>query len=251
MAIIWHKTVQGVRYEIRGAGKTLRLYTNGVFHSQYNPNQLLTGGVWDLLMLPALFYSPEQIKRVLVLGVGGGAVIRLLNTFATPQTIVGVELSRQHLSLARRFFGIKGKTIQLVHAEAVDWLQRYSGPPFDMIVDDLFGEENGEPVRAVSLDKTWCELLTRNVTKHGVIVANTVSKAELNGSAFMTNRTVARRFHSAHTLTLPTYENTIVAFFKIQVSRKQLNERIASFSDPAHKNALRKLPFRLRTLKNK
>ncbi len=75
MAIVWSKKVAETRYEVRSAGSPLRLYTDGVFHSQYNPEQLLTGHVWDLLMLPAFFYPKNTIKRVLVLGVGGGAVV--------------------------------------------------------------------------------------------------------------------------------------------------------------------------------
>lgn len=250
MAVIWHKTIEGVRYEIRSAGATRRLYTDGVFHSQYNPDQALTGGIWDLLMLPALFYQPGQIRRVLVLGVGGGAVIRLLTTYAAPETIVGVEMSEQHLKLARRFFGIRGRHIHLVQAEAVSWLRRYNGPPFDIIVDDLFTEHEGQPLRAVPLDQQWFGLLTDHLTQYGVIVANTVSRQELKSSAYMTNRSVARQFHTAYTLTLPTYENTIAVFFKQIMPRQRLADRIASIPENGSRNALRKLPFRLRVLKS-
>jgi len=61
---------------VRSAGYSLRLYTDGVFHTQYNPGNPLTGHIWDLLMLPAFFYEPDTIKRVLVLGVGGVASIQ-------------------------------------------------------------------------------------------------------------------------------------------------------------------------------
>lgn len=67
MAIIWSRCLGGVHYEVRSAGNSLRLYTDGVFHSQYNPYRLITGHVWDLLMLPALFYPANKIKRVLVM----------------------------------------------------------------------------------------------------------------------------------------------------------------------------------------
>ena len=249
MAVIWEKMISGVHYEIRGAGKTRRLYTDGVFHSQYNPSHLLTGGIWDLLMLPALFYPAGQIRQVLVLGVGGGAVIRLLKTYAAPENIIGIELNAQHINLARRFFGISGKAVSLVHEEAVHWLQHYAGPPFDMIIDDLFGEQNGEPVRAVELDSKWFALLNRHLTGHGVIVANTVYRDELKGSAYMTSRRIASMFNAAYTFTLPTYENTVAAFFKSSVMKKDLTERIAAIPHNAEKNALLKLQFQIRRLK--
>jgi spermidine synthase len=248
MALIWQKTIQGVHYEVRSAGQTRRLYTDGVFHSQYNPNHILTGGIWDLLMLPALFYPTTQIKRVLVLGVGGGAVIRLLKSCAAPESIIGVDLDQQHISLARRFFGVKGKTVNLVHAEAVHWLQHYSGPPFDMIVDDLFGEQAGEPVRAVALDKKWFTTLNRNLMDHGVIVANTVAKNELNNCAFFSSPSVAGMFKSAYTMSLPTYENTVAAFFKTTLTKKHLTAGIASLPENACKKAIQKMKFQLRKL---
>ncbi|HHH44614.1 MAG TPA: class I SAM-dependent methyltransferase, partial [Gammaproteobacteria bacterium] len=93
MSLVWQKQADGVDYQVRRAGRTLRLYTNGVFHSQYNPARPVTGSVWDLLLVPAFFYPPAELQRILVLGVGGGAVIQNLRRFVQPQQIVGVELN--------------------------------------------------------------------------------------------------------------------------------------------------------------
>ena len=71
MALIWKTDLQGVHYEVRRAGRTLRLYANGVQHSEFHPKRLLTGSVWDLLWLPALLHEPSRFRRVLVLGLGG------------------------------------------------------------------------------------------------------------------------------------------------------------------------------------
>ena len=62
MAILWSRQIAGVNYQVRTAGQTRRLYTDGVFHSQYHPGRMYTGGVWDLLMMPALFYGSGHIK---------------------------------------------------------------------------------------------------------------------------------------------------------------------------------------------
>jgi spermidine synthase len=76
VSLLWERRIGGTLYQVRNAGRTRRLYTNGVFHSQYNPARPVTGSVWDLLLLPAFFYAPGELRRVLVLGVGGGAVIQ-------------------------------------------------------------------------------------------------------------------------------------------------------------------------------
>ena len=52
MAVIWSRRDSDVLYQVRGAGSTLRLYTDGVLHTQFNSRRIVTGSVWDLLWLP-------------------------------------------------------------------------------------------------------------------------------------------------------------------------------------------------------
>ncbi|MGH1372930.1 MAG: methyltransferase domain-containing protein [Cellvibrionaceae bacterium] len=172
MAIIWQKSVEGTDYQVRSAGNTRRLYTDGVFHSQYNPRRPVTGSVWDLLLLPAFFHSLGHIQRVLVLGVGGGAVVNKLNHFLSPTCIDAVELNPVHIHVAKTFFHVSSNNVTLHEADAVTWLKSYRGKKFDLIIDDLFGEENGEPCRAVAADQSWCELLQRRLNPDGTLVMN-------------------------------------------------------------------------------
>ena len=106
MAVIWQKYVNGTKYQVRRAGLTRRLYTNDVCHSEFNPDKLVTGSIWDLLVLPAFFHTPGKIKRVLMLGVGGGASILQLHHLLQPDHITGLELDPVHLDIARRFFNV-------------------------------------------------------------------------------------------------------------------------------------------------
>lgn len=228
MAVVWQKRVAGKHYEVRKAGQSTRLYTDGVFHSQYNPNRPITRGVWDLLMLPAFFISPQTIKRVLVLGAGGGAVIHLLNRYVKPDEIVAVELDAVHISIAKRFFGIKKSMATLVKAEAVEWLKVYRGPPFDMIIDDLFVEGEGDGVRAVPLSAMWFNLLSRRLSKKGVLVCNVFSLQELRNSAYYTDARVGAKFRSVFSLRLPAYENVVAAFLKGDSSARVLRHTISN-----------------------
>ena len=94
MALLWSEQDGDSRYEVRSAGNTRRLYTNGVFHSQYNPNNPVTGSVWDLLLLPAFFLPPGRPRRVLVLGVGGGENIRGQQVEAGVTSLVRIRYPR-------------------------------------------------------------------------------------------------------------------------------------------------------------
>ncbi|VAW59974.1 hypothetical protein MNBD_GAMMA11-885 [hydrothermal vent metagenome] len=226
MAVVWSKKTGNTCYEVRSAGKSLRLYTDGVFHSQYNPTQLLTGHVWDLLMLPAFFYPENTIKRVLVLGVGGGAVLHMLREFVAPDYIAGIELNPQHVFVARRFFGLKHKTIELIEADAIDWLQCYQGEKFDMIIDDLFGEEDGEPVSVVKANRTWFACMLKHLSKEGVIVRNFINRDELLNSAGLKNAYMAEKFPSVFQFNSCFNENFVAAYVRTPVNSGQLRKNL-------------------------
>lgn len=246
MAIIWQKQVDETLYEVRTAGQTRRLYSDGVFHSQFNPKRAITGGVWDLLMLPAFFYPAETIQRVLVLGVGGGAVIHQLQRYIKPIEIIGVELNPEHIMVAKRYFGITSKLAQLVEADAIEWLENYTGPPFDLIIDDLFGEKDGEPVRAIKANKGWFEKLNSHLSPEGILVMNFISSNDLKNCAAVSYKKTAAHFRASFQLSLSHYENAIGAFLKksstSQILRKNINE-----VDELNKS--KELKFQVRKLK--
>ncbi|MDH5395159.1 MAG: hypothetical protein OEW97_02720 [Gammaproteobacteria bacterium] len=246
MAILWQKTIKNTLYEVRTAGNTLRLYTDGVFHSQYNPEHAVAGGVWDILMLPAFFYPAGAIQRVLVLGVGGGAVIHQLQRYIKPAEIIGVELNPVHITLAKRFFGLTNKLVNLVHADAVQWLNDYSGPPFDLIIEDLFAEKNGEPVRAVKANKEWFEKLNAHLSPEGVLVMNFISSSDLKNCAGISYKKISGLFKSTFQFTLTHYVNAIGAFVKHPATSQVLRLNISQIPEL---NKSKKLDFQVRKLK--
>ena len=127
MAVIWQKKFKGDKYEVRTAGNSVRLYSNGVFHSHYNPNHALTNSIWDLLMLPALFQPEGSVKRILLMGVGGGSVIKLFHKYLSPEHITGVEINPIHVSVAKRYFKLTKHEANLICDDAISWICNYQG----------------------------------------------------------------------------------------------------------------------------
>lgn len=230
MAIVWEKSEHDVHYEVRSAGHTRRLYTNGVFHSQYHPRRAFSGGIWDLLFLPALLRPAGSIRRVLLLGVGGGAVIHMLQRFLRPRHIVGVELNPVHLEVARTFFDVTADQAELIEADARQWLADYAGAPFDLIIDDLFGESGGEPVRAVAANAAWCRKLMRPLASDGLLVMNFIGNRDLQNCACLRSPACRSRFGSAFRLSLPGFENAIGAFVRQPADSRHLRQRLAELA---------------------
>ncbi len=248
MALLWSKQAGGTLYEIRTAGSSLRLYTDGVFHSQYNPDNPVTGSVWDLLFLPAFFYPPGRIQRVLVLGVGGGAVIRQLLHFADPCEIVGVELNATHLMLAKRFFGLRNKKITLIEDDAIHWIDGFRGAKFDLIIDDLFTEEDGLPVRAAAADSKWFNLLFKHLSPGGTVVSNFISVKDMKKCAYFTDPALRARIVSAFRLTTPATENSVAVFLMTAAESSMLWNNLNAHPDLARALHTKKLRYNIRSL---
>jgi len=229
MALLWEKTVNGNKYQVKSAGNTRRIYKNGVLHSAFNPTKLFTGSVWDLLSVPALFLEPTDIKRVLILGVGGGTVIHQLGHLANIPRIDAVDLDKTQLMLARRFFNLKSSSrIKLHHAEAKSWLQANLQQQFDIIIDDIFIEQDGEPIRAVTSDRAWIKLLLSLLSDKGILVQNYADRNELRRSAPLSDQQLLQSFQGRFRLTTAHYENNVAVFSRLPVYESKLRQRLAS-----------------------
>ena len=279
MAIIWQFTEGQTNYQVRSAGATLRLYTNGAFHSQYNPNHLFTGGIWDLLAVPAFysgtfcssaFYtSPSASKTVypgnrqetdaaqtaptlsgsgqnlLVLGVGGGAVIHLFNELFDYPATTGIEYDRNHLRVANRFFKCGTPNTRLIHADAYQWIKE-SVTQFSVVIDDLFVDGPDDPVRPRAVNRQWMKKLDLQLKHDGLLIQNHLSPVTARSVA--NDSWVQDHFQSALLFHHPNYANGILALYKdsvdIRSGRKQLQKRLSDH--PA--SSLKRLKFRVETV---
>jgi hypothetical protein len=182
VAVLFRLQSDGTRYEVRGHGATRRLLSDGVFHSAWNPRTGLTGRTWDLF-LPAAFTLAAPPARVLVLGIGAGTILLQYRRFIDPATLIGVDLNPVHIEIGRRFFGLDDAAADLYEADARDWTSAWDGPPFDLVVDDLYGHVAGEPERGVAMTAAWARTLAKLVAPGGALVANFISRRELAGCA--------------------------------------------------------------------
>lgn len=215
MTVLWESVVSGTTYSVRKAGHSVRLYSNGVFHSQWNPTRPFAGAVWDCLSLPSLYLPPNVCQRILLLGLGGGAGVRQLELLVNFNSLTAVEIDAVHIDIAQQWFGVTSENIELIHADAIQWLSNYKGVPFDLIIDDLFGHDANEPIRAQPLNAEWVKHLTSALTPHGAIIANSIGRAQISSAA---REFYAQGFVQAYRWSLPEYENAIGVFLRQETS---------------------------------
>ena len=249
MAIEWSKKVNNCHYEVRSAGATRRLYTNKVFHSQYNPNKVIQGGIWDLLYLPAFSYPQSTIKRVLVLGVGGGTILQQIKKYLKPDSITGIELNPVHLYVAQNYFALKHSGIKLIKDDAISWLTNYKGEKFDLIIDDLFGHHNGEADRVIKVNQQWANKLLNQLNPEGMLTINFGSNNELKNSALLSYKKIYKQLSSVLRLTLPDYENAIGVFSRVRFEQRKIRENFIKETSLSSKSKLKNLNYKVKVYK--
>jgi len=248
MAVLWRKKVNGIVHEVRSAGATRRLYTGGVFHSQYNPCHPLGGRRINQKKMPVFFTDVSRVRRVLVLGSGGGAVMHQLNYFLSAEVITGIDNNPWHHYIARKYFALKGHPFELIEADAIEWVSRYDGPRFDLIIDDLYGENNGEPQRAIDPDSQWFSSMHRLLSPSGMLVINFMSLKDMKLSAWPVKKSTRRLFPSGLRLSMNNYENIIGVFGRKELHREIFRRQLLEYPELDQRRKTTKLQYRMRKL---
>jgi spermidine synthase len=163
------------RVEVREGRGGRALRVDGTFASWYVPGRELTGSVWDALAAPLCWLPPQRRRAVLVLGLGAGSAARLVRALAPRARIVGVERSPEVLRAARRHFGLDALGVEVVQADARDYLAR-SRAHFDAVIEDLF-VGNARSVRKPEwLLEAGLASAARRLRHGGLLVSNSIGE---------------------------------------------------------------------------
>ena len=158
----------------RGGGLQLRV--NGTLASFQRPGRALTGPVWWALAAPLTLLPARGRRRVLLLGLGGGSVARVLRVLDPEAELVGVELDRDVLRLARRHFGLDDLRVEVVVDDVFRYLHR-ERRRFDLIVEDVFVGSLRSVHKPPGLLAEAYPLMKRRLRRGGLAVSNTIHES--------------------------------------------------------------------------
>jgi SAM-dependent methyltransferase len=160
------------RVEIRRVQGGLELRIDGTQASVHRPGGALTGVVWWALASPILLLPPNR-RRVLLLGLAAGSVGQAVRALDPTAEIVGVELDREVVRVARRHFGLDRLGIELVVGDALEFLRR-DRRKFDLVVEDLFVGPSRSVRKPDWLLGEGYSLIRRRLRPGGYVVSNTI-----------------------------------------------------------------------------
>ena len=239
MAVIFTKQQGTDHYEVRSAGASVRLYSNGVLHSQYNPLHPISGAIWDLLVLPG-FFLKHPPRNILVLGLGGGTVVHLMRYFFPDCKITCVEREALHIKIAKLFFKLP-KDVTVIHGDAYEALANIE-EKFDWVLDDVFQHTTGEPERDVKFADVFA-LYNRVLTHDAVLSMNTIGAEQLKSL-----KSVKNDFDHSYVLRHPLYDNAIVSLCKNGRSKAEFFEALSLNKALDSRRKTCRLQFSMRAL---
>jgi spermidine synthase len=152
---------------------------------------------------------PQDIKRVLVLGLGGGAVPLYLARFLPDATVDSVEVDPGVIEAAKKYFGLREtERFHLIEGDGRIYLNRHS-EKYDIIVLDAF---SGSYIPFHMMTKEFYQLVREHLAPHGVVAINILPSVKVYDSNVRTLKLVFDNldfFDSGD----PTVEETNVIVF--------------------------------------
>ena len=113
--------------------------------------------------------------------------------------------------MSTEYFGVTSCMATFKLIDASDFVQCYSGERFNLIIDDLFSTQGGNPCRSLACNHHWIRQLVRHLQEDGILCVNFADRKEYLNAPFSDWRGEGRRFTSAFELTCPRTENVIAA----------------------------------------
>jgi spermidine synthase len=154
---------------IEDAGR-LRLLVNGIEQS---------GRYIDKILKQALdickFSSDLNGKKILILGLGGGSLIRTFKSVFPDSSIDVVDIDPVIIKVAKTYFGIEDiNRVQIIHSDARQFVVETAKKKqikYGLIIVDLY---IGRSVPDFVWDNTFIQTIRSLVSSHGCVFINVV-----------------------------------------------------------------------------
>lgn len=165
------------------------------------------------MSIAAIF--PENIKRVLVLGLGAGSIPVYLQRFLPDAAIDAVELDPGVIDVARKYFGLRetGK-FHVIAGDARMFLNRHA-EPYDLIFVDAF---TGSYIPFHLMTKEFYQLLRSRLSPHGVAAFNFLPSKEIFESNLRTVSLVFEHIDMFDTGPRDAWESNVIVLGRLDPS---------------------------------
>jgi spermidine synthase len=171
------------------------------------------GAVWSGSYQDEFALGPLLVpaRRLLVLGMGAGGSIRMTRLVAPQIEVDAVEIDRQVVEAAARFFDLhaEGKRLRIHIGDARPWLARDRGS-YDLVHVDLY--HGGPYVPFYLITEEFFRLVSTHLAPEGLLMMNVYDRGDGQELLLATVATLRRVFPSILVRSRPDRNHLLLAF---------------------------------------
>ena len=179
-------------------------------HSVYDSNSILTGAYWDYFLVAPYFntppYTPTQLRRVALIGLGAGTTARELTAAYGPIPIDGVEIDGTIIELARQYFHMNEPNLHVLIQDGRSWLDTTS-QKYDEISIDVY-QQLYVPFQFTT--REFFQAVRNHLTPTGVVAVNAVHTATDFRLVEALAQTMHAVFPNVYIIDIVGYGNSII-----------------------------------------
>ena len=218
---------------VRVGSETQLILNEGVgIHSIYNPDSIITGGPWDYFMVAPLFnnppFTPDQVHRVAIIGLGAGTGVRELTAAYGPVPIDGIEIDGTIVDLARQYFHMTAPNLHVIIQDGRYWLNT-TNQKYDMIAVDAY-QQPYIPFQLTTQE--FFQEVRAHLTPTGTVMLNagrTGSDYRLVDALAQTMRAV---FPNVYLIDTARFTNTMIVGTNAHTSLSNFQKNAGTLSNP-------------------
>jgi len=210
--------------------RQLILNEGQAIHSIYYPdrNKVLTGWYWDYFLAAPYFnkgFTPQQLKRVGIIGLAGGTIAHQFSTVYGPVTIDGVEIDPAIVDVGRKYFDMNESNLNVFTQDGRTFLAT-TQEKYDVIVIDAFQQPY------IPFQLTTREFFTQireHLSPKGVVALNTGHTTTDFRLVQAFVNTMKDVFPSVYTFNVPNTFNTEVMATNQPTTLENMKDGLAQF----------------------
>lgn len=219
---------------VKDGSKTELILNEGeAIHSVYDPNNMLTGGPWDYMLIADSFRSAQASEAVpqdvAILGLAGGTAARQYTAAYGPAVhITGVEIDPEIINVAYRYFHLQDANVNAVGGDARYWLDTQAGK-YDVVIMDAYRQPY------IPFHLTTKEFFTEvrdHLKPGGVAVVNAGRTSTDYRLVDAIASTMAAVYPTVFLVDVPQFTNTLVYGSTEPVTLDDVRHNLGLISEP-------------------
>lgn len=128
------------------------------------------------LAFKAINLQKYTFKNVLILGVGLGSVIQLLEKYSKVQSITAVDIDSEIIDLAKKYLPTSINDIKYICEDAFTYLENHTDK-YDLILADIFIDDK-TPMQFMQTD--FLNALNKTLNKNGWLLYSKINDSNFN-----------------------------------------------------------------------